>query len=131
MSGPDCQLRLRLRQGGEIALGPGKVALLEAVDRGGSIRAAAATLKMSYARAWQLIGTMNLCFGAALVETSKGGEKGGGARLSPLGREVLQRYRAVEAAMLAASGPERAALLALLSSEPEAGKDAPGSGSDY
>lgn len=131
MSGADCQLRLRLLQGGEIALGPGKVALLEAVEQGGSIRAAASSLQMSYARAWQLVGTMNHCFGAALVETSKGGEKGGGARLSPLGREVLRRYRAVEAAMLAASRAERAALLALLSPEDARHGAAAGGQSDY
>lgn len=114
MTGSVCQLRLRLLAGQMIALGPGKVDLLEAVLTQGSISEAARHMGMSYRRAWQLIDTMNRCFPGPLVETTKGGEKGGGATLSVLGREVLERYRRIERLMLAAAHEDLRALEDLL-----------------
>jgi len=86
--------RWRLTRGGEIALGPGKVDLLEGIDRSGSITAAARALGMSYRRAWLLVETMNRCFVSPLVVTTRW--RGRGASLSGLGREVLTLYRAME-----------------------------------
>lgn len=117
-----CQLRLRFLKDGAIALGPGKIELLEAVGEQGSISEAARHLGMSYRRAWQLIDTMNRCFPAPLVETSKGGDKGGGAVLSAAGLRVLALYRGIEAKMRGAAGAEIAEILRLL----EAGPDDPG-----
>src|SRR2546427_11128125 len=86
--------RWRLTRAGEIALGPGKVDLLEAIGRSGSISAAARALGMSYRRAWLLVETMNRCFVSPLVVTSRW--RGRGASLSGLGREVLSLYREME-----------------------------------
>lgn len=80
----------------EIAFGPGKADLLEAIRDTGSISAAGKQLGMSYRRAWLLVDAMNRCFRAPLVETAAGGVAGGGAILSGLGEEVLQQYRALE-----------------------------------
>ncbi len=91
------QPRLRILLGAAIALGPGKADLLDAIDRAGSISGAARELGMSYRRAWQLADVMNRSFRERLVEAGTGGRQGGGARLSPFGREVLARYRAMEA----------------------------------
>ena len=88
--------RLRILLGAAIAIGPGKADLLEAIDRCGSISAAARDLGMSYRRAWQLADVMNHSFRERVVEAGTGGKRGGGARLTPLGREVLARYRAME-----------------------------------
>jgi molybdate transport system regulatory protein len=52
---------------------------------------------MSYRRAWILIDTMNRCFREPLVATAAGGPGGGGARVTERGRDVLARYRAMEA----------------------------------
>ena len=52
-------LKVRLMLGDEIAMGPGKADLLEAIEREGSISAAARALGMSYRRAWLLVETMN------------------------------------------------------------------------
>ncbi len=90
------RLRLRLMAGEDIAIGPGKADLLSAIAETGSIAAAGRRLDMSYRRAWLLVETMNRCFQAPLVEAAKGGPKGGGASLSPLGTEVLERYRRME-----------------------------------
>ncbi len=95
---PRLKLSLRLLHGEEIALGPGKAELLEAIARTGSISAAGKSMNMSYRRAWMLVEVMNRCFRSPLVETAKGGSHGGGARLSPLGEEVLAHYRAMDAA---------------------------------
>jgi molybdate transport system regulatory protein len=52
---------------------------------------------MSYRRAWLLVKTMNACFREPLVAATKGGQHGGGAQLTAIGRDVLARYRAMEA----------------------------------
>jgi len=95
-SGPVARLRIIL--GDAIAVGPGKADLLEGIRETGSIAAAGRRMGMSYKRAWLLIETMNACFTKPVVEAAKGGKAGGGARLTPLGEEVLQRYRGMQAA---------------------------------
>ena len=77
-------------------LGPGKVALLEAIDATGSISAAARSMGMSYRRAWLLLDTMNDMFATPVAETAQGGTRGGGALLTSFGREVIARYRSME-----------------------------------
>lgn len=96
------KLKAQLFRGQEIAIGPGKAALLEAIAREGSISAAGRALGMSYRRAWLLVDVMNRCWAAPLVETAHGGAKGGGARLSALGAQVLADYRALESDLDAA-----------------------------
>ena len=93
---PRVQFRLRFSRGDDIAVGPGKVDLLEAIQASGSISGAARSLGMSYRRAWLLVDTMNRCFRAPLVEAEAGGKRGGGARLTRLGAEVIERYRRIE-----------------------------------
>jgi len=89
------QLRLWLRE--EIAMGPGKADLLDAIAEAGSIAAAGRRLNMSYRRAWLLVDTMNRCFRQPLVASATGGQGGGGAQLTDTGRQVLASYRAMQA----------------------------------
>jgi molybdate transport system regulatory protein len=89
-------LHVRVLISGATAVGPGKVDLLEAIARTGSISAAARAMGMSYRRAWLLVDAMNRCFRGDLVEAVTGGTGGGGAVVTPFGREVLARYRAME-----------------------------------
>jgi molybdate transport system regulatory protein len=88
--------RFRILCGSDIAFGPGKADLLEALQKTGSITEAAALLEMSYMRAWNLIRTMNRCFREPLVLALRGGTRGGGANLSETGRQVLALYRLME-----------------------------------
>ena len=92
--------RLRVLLGAAIAIGPGKADLLDAIAVAGSISAAAKRMGMSYRRAWLLVDTMNGCFSGPLVASARGGAGGGGAKLTPLGVEVLARYRDMEAKAL-------------------------------
>ncbi len=91
------QPSIRILFGAAVALGPGKVDLLESIAEMGSISGAARTMKMSYRRAWTLVDSMNKCFCSELVSTATGGQGGGGAAVTDLGLEVLARYRAIEA----------------------------------
>ena len=100
------QFRLRISRGKDIAVGPGKVDLLEAIAKTGSITAAARTLGMSYRRAWLLVDTMNRCFKSPVVEAEAGGKRGGGTQLTAVGVEVLQRYRKVEKLAVSAAAIE-------------------------
>ena len=95
-------LKIRLHCGAEIAIGPGKADLLDAIRQTGSISAAARSLGMSYRRAWLLVETMNRCFKEPLVSTLAGGRHGGGTQLTAMGEQVLRRYRELCARALAA-----------------------------
>ena len=75
------KLKLQVYCGDEIAMGPGKAALLRAIQRTGSISAAGRELGMSYRRAWLLVDTMNRCFAAPLVKA----QSGSGARVTAAG----------------------------------------------
>ena len=90
------RLRIRIVFGDREMIGPGKAELLERIDRCGSIAAAGREMGRSYKRAWDLVGTLNAMFRDPLVESTRGGPGGGGAVLTPVGREVLDLYRAFE-----------------------------------
>jgi molybdate transport system regulatory protein len=111
---PTIQFRLRVLLGEDIAIGPGKVDLLEAIDATGSITAAAKALGMSYRRAWLLVETMNRCFVTPVASTEAGGASGGGTRLTPTGAEVVRRYRSMEAKAGKAGARDLAALVLLM-----------------
>ncbi|HUH93709.1 MAG TPA: LysR family transcriptional regulator [Casimicrobiaceae bacterium] len=108
------QFRLRITCGPDIAVGPGKIDLLEAIAETGSITAAARSLGMSYRRAWLLVDTMNRCFKRPVVEAESGGRRGGGTRLTATGAEALRRYRRVEQLASGAASAELRALARML-----------------
>jgi molybdate transport system regulatory protein len=77
-------------------IGPGKVALLEAIRDTGSISAAARRLGMSYRRAWLLVEEINAALAKPAVAAATGGRQGGGAVLTAVGERVVALYRAIE-----------------------------------
>jgi molybdate transport system regulatory protein len=91
------EVGLRVHLGDQIAIGPGKAQLLDAIRRTGSISAAGREMGISYKHAWLLVDSMNGCFQGALVEAVKGGKAGGGASLTSLGFEVLECYHRMQA----------------------------------
>jgi len=93
-SGP--QLRLRIDFAPGCSVGPGKVALLEAIQRSGSLSEAARQLGMSYRRAWLLLDELNRSFTEPVVTTAVGGANGGGAVLTPSGLRLIEAFRVVE-----------------------------------
>src|SRR5258707_4559125 len=91
------RLTVRIDFGADRALGLGKIGLLEAIGKAGSISRGGRALGMSYRRAWLLVDDMNRCFRAPVVATQPGGVRGGGAALTPFGLELIGKYRAIEA----------------------------------
>jgi molybdate transport system regulatory protein len=100
-------------------LGAGKIALLESIEKTGSISAAGRAHAMSYRRAWLLVDELNQLFAAPLVAAHHGGPKGGGASLTDEGRRIVALYREAEAKMRSAAGPEIESIERELASAPE------------
>jgi molybdate transport system regulatory protein len=93
---PSDRLSIRLDLASGARIGPGKVAVLEEIARSGSISAAGRVLRMSYRRTWELVEDLNRTLGVPVVETAAGGSGGGGAALTPAGKAIVERYRAIE-----------------------------------
>jgi len=95
-------LTLRVMGSGSPAIGPGKAALVEHIERSGSISSAARAMGMSYRRAWQLVEALNESFAEPVVVTAIGGKRGGGAKVTDFGLELVRRFRAMESKASAA-----------------------------
>jgi molybdate transport system regulatory protein len=108
------RVSIRLGFAGDLALGPGKIRLLETIAETGSISAAGRTMKMSYRRAWMLVDELNHMFTEPLVEARPGGTNGGGTSLTPTGEAVVRRYRAIEASVTSDAGADLTALEAMI-----------------
>jgi molybdate transport system regulatory protein len=108
------QFRTRFYREDGIALGPGKIDMLEAIAQTGSISAAARQMEMSYKRAWTLIEEVNHAFETPAVAKSAGGSHGGGASLTPLGETLVKEYRAMENSARLAAAAHIAAISRLL-----------------
>lgn len=113
-SKPVVRFRLRVTCGETVAIGPGKIQLLEAIQQTGSLTAAAKSIGMSYRRAWLLIDELNRALKIPAVESAKGGEHGGGSVLTSVGEKLVQQYRSIEAAAAASCKAQIRALTALL-----------------
>lgn len=111
---PVLRFRMRVTDGDRIAVGPGKIALLEAVARTGSITAAAKSLSMSYRRAWLLLDELNRSLEQPAVDSAKGGPQGGGSSLTDVGRQLITLYRRIEQRAAASCRDEIARLMSLL-----------------
>ena len=79
-------VRFRVDLGPGCSIGPGKIELLEAIARTGSIRQAARAMRMSYRRAWLLVDSLNQSFRERSTSASVGGAGGGGVELHAIRR---------------------------------------------
>jgi molybdate transport system regulatory protein len=111
---PVLRFRMRVIDGDRIAVGPGKIALLEAIGSTGSITAAAKSLDMSYRRAWLLLDELNRSLERPAVDSSKGGLQGGGSSLTEVGQQLILLYRRIEKRAEAACRDDIAQLMDLL-----------------
>ena len=89
------KLKIQIMCGDEIAMGPGKADLLDAIAAHRSISAAGRAMGMSYRRTWLLVDAMNRCWQAPLVATVPGNQKAG-AQLTALGEQILSHYRQLQ-----------------------------------
>jgi molybdate transport system regulatory protein len=114
MAAIQLSIRIDLETGERI--GPGKIALLEAIRKTGSITAAAKSMQMSYRRAWRYVDELNKLLAEPVVTTSAGGFTRGGTALTPAGENIIALYHSVEAQTLAAGRTEFQALRKLIRS---------------
>jgi molybdate transport system regulatory protein len=89
------RLDSRLHFDAKNRIGPGKIELLEQIDRTGSISSAGRAMNMSYRRAWLPVDAMNRTFHAPVVATRFGGPSAGRAKLTPRGQEVMRIYQEI------------------------------------
>lgn len=111
---PVVRFRMRITISDNVAIGPGKIRLLEAIQETGSLTAAAKSIDMSYRRAWVLINELNSALKKPAVESAKGGEHGGGSQVTALGRQLIERYRAIEATAAASCKTDIQAITRML-----------------
>ena len=111
---PVVNLRIRVMVGDTIAVGPGKIALLEALQEMHSISAAAKSLGMSYRRAWLLIDELNGALREPAVVSATGGHHGGGSQVTEVGQQIITLYRTIEDQSLAANRDDVGKLLNLV-----------------
>jgi molybdate transport system regulatory protein len=90
------RLTIRIDFDSGASLGPGKIKLLEEVERTGSIRNAAEAVGMSFRQAWLLLKAIEEMFGQPVIVTARGGARGGGSSLTELGRLAVTAYRTLE-----------------------------------
>jgi molybdate transport system regulatory protein len=89
-------IRIRIDFAENVHVGPGKIALLEAIKSTGSISDAARSLGMSYRRAWMLVDSLKQGFNEAVTVSAAGGAGGGGARVTSFGSSLIKQYRMLE-----------------------------------
>jgi len=100
------------------SIGPGKIQLLEAITRTGSLRRAATELRMSYRRAWLLLDEINHSFDEPATLATVGGAGGGGVILTTFGSELVHRYRAAARRIDAVAKAEFGTLVEKARAEP-------------
>ncbi|MGZ4869021.1 MAG: winged helix-turn-helix domain-containing protein [Halobacteriota archaeon] len=88
-----------VREDGEFVFGLGTMRLFAAIDQLGSISAAARELGMSYRYALERINVVEERLGRPLVERTRGGKEGGGAKLTAFGYELLGDYQGMESSL--------------------------------
>ena len=74
------------------AFGEGPCELLKRVEKTNSLHEAAHQMDMSYSKAWKLIQTMEKRLGFPLLDKKIGGLSGGGSRVTPKGKDLMERY---------------------------------------
>jgi molybdate transport system regulatory protein len=86
-------IRFRIDFADNSRVGPGKIELLEAILRHGSLSQAARSLGMSYRRAWLLIESLNSYFQEPVTQATTGGKGGGGVTITQFGKSLIKSYR--------------------------------------
>ncbi len=88
---------LSFKMAGEDFLALNRIELLEKIDQLGSITKAGKAQGISYKTAWEQVDALNNLAEKPLVKRSAGGKGGGGTSLTAEGKEVVRRYRAIQA----------------------------------
>jgi molybdate transport system regulatory protein len=123
-------LRFRVDFANGFSVGPGKIELLRAIEKCGSLSEAARSTGLSYRRAWLLVKDLNDTFAKPITITTVGGRAGGGALVTPLGKMLISAYEQVDRHYREYAGVHLADLVSMLSpaKRPATGKARPVNG---
>ncbi|MCX5707928.1 MAG: winged helix-turn-helix domain-containing protein [Candidatus Omnitrophica bacterium] len=86
-----------LEKNNSLVLGDGRFRILQAIDETGSINKAAKKLDMSFRHAWSYIDSSEKTLGIKLIQREKGGRYGGGSRLTPRAKKLVQKLARLNA----------------------------------
>ena len=89
-------LKIKIEVHDNFNIGPGKIALMEAIISSGSISAAAKKMGMSYRKAWKLVKEINNASQKKIIITNTGGKGAGGAKVSSDGISFIKAFRNIE-----------------------------------
>jgi len=89
----EVKAKLWLERKGRFVLGAGRAELLKGIEETGSLAKAAKAMGMSYSHAWSEVREISGAAGGKVVETSRGGKAGGSSKLTPLGEEILKKFK--------------------------------------
>jgi molybdate transport system regulatory protein len=117
MPGNHLFIRLDLSNGKHI--GPGKIALLEAIRAEGSILAASKHFGMSDRTAWLLVREINSALRKPVVATAPGSR----AKLTPVGEQIVEVYRKIEGLAYTSTRQELRAIARLIRRKKGRGAD--------
>ena len=81
--------------------GPGVCELLEKIRETGSIQAAAASMELSYTKAWKILNRAEQELGKNLITRISGGRNGGSSTLTEAGEEAVRSFREMETKLTA------------------------------
>jgi len=84
--------RIWIEIDGNVLLGEGRVRLLKAIEKTGSLSKAAKSINISYKKAWTLIDAVNKSAKKPVTETCIGGKGGGGATLTSYGKNLVKAF---------------------------------------
>jgi N-terminal domain of molybdenum-binding protein len=98
----------------DTVLGPGKIALLEAIAQERSLSKAAKSIGMSYRRAWLLIQELNDTLKEPVLITQTGGQSGGGSQLTAMAAELIEVYQQLTDEAEAATEATRARVASMI-----------------
>ncbi len=99
---PVTRIRL-IDDNGQKFFGEGPARLLHGVEETGSLRAAAASMGMAYTKALKILKNAETALGFPLAVRAAGGKNGGGSRVTPQGKELLNRYESYRDACIQAN----------------------------
>ncbi|NHJ33018.1 MAG: LysR family transcriptional regulator [Asgard group archaeon] len=96
------KLKFWIEKKGISILGPGRMAILEAINQTGSLTEATKECNISFRKGWKLINEINEQLEQPVVISERGGTGGGGkTSLTEYGKKLVQQYRTIQKALMA------------------------------
>ena len=84
--------RIWIEANNKVLMGEGRLRLLKAIEKTGSLSKAAKLEHISYNKAWQLVDSVNKTAKKPVTQNSIGGKGGGGTQLTKYGKQLIKTF---------------------------------------